>query len=296
MTAYNVIGPAGEAFQSNGYWYQDYNVQDPYTGAQMVKRYVYTGNTWELCDNTTQNSSTTIDLTKNIPDTKAGISLRKNVVNLDKTFVNLKKSTGVDLGNHKARVAVVVDFSGSMRPLYKDGSVQDALTRLVPLALRFDDNGELDLWLFHNEYFRMDSMNLSNFDGYVDDVIMSAGLRFGGTKYAPVLTDLNTYYNVENPSSMPAFVVFITDGDNSDKAATNRIVRELSNTPIFIQFVGIGDDEFQYLNKLDDLSDRRYDNTGFIAVSDFSSWSDDELYKNLLEQYIDWLKATGLQR
>lgn len=288
MANYNVIGPANEAFQSNGIWYQDYNVQDPITGNTLVKRYKYIGSEWVL------DEPAKIDLTKNIPNTQSGINLRKNVVNLDKTFVNLKKSTGVDLCGHRARVAVVVDFSGSMRHLYNDGSVQKALTRLVPLALRFDDNGELDIWLFHNSYRRMESMTLSNFDRYVDDVIMTSGERFGGTSYAPVLRDTISKYCVESaPNEPPAFIIFITDGDNADKGDTNRVIREMSRLNTFVQFVGIGYDEFSYLRKLDDLKDRAVDNTGFIAVKSFNSMSDEELYRELLVQYIDWLKVTG---
>lgn len=288
MSNYSVIGPAGDAFQVDGIWHQDYNVQDTSTGEHLVKRYKHNGSTWELAE------GSKLDLTKNIPDTPAGINLKKSVINLDKTFINLKKTTGFDLGGHRARVGVVVDFSGSMRPLYRDGSVQRALNRLIPLALRFDDNGELDIWLFHNSYRRMESMALNNFDRYVDDVIIASGERFGGTKYAPVLEDTVNYYCYgKSYDEPPAFVIFITDGDNSDKAATNNIVRALSNENIFVQFVGIGDEEFEYLQKLDNLKGRDIDNTGFISVKSFESLSDDQLYEKLLEQYIQWLKVTG---
>lgn len=282
----------GEAFQENGVWYQDYNIQES-NGATVVKRFMHNGTDWVEAP---QPTSTKIDFTKKIQNTEAGLNLKKSVVNLDKCLVNLSKSTGINLGEHKARVAAVVDFSGSMRTLYNNGSVQRALNRLVPLALRFDDNGELDVWLFHSGHKRLEGMDVSNFENYTKETILGSGERFGTTKYAPVLEDVYSKYIREEPSKYPAFVIFITDGANDDKRQTDSIIRELSKFPIFVQFVGLGqDDEFVYLKKLDDLTGRAVDNTGFIEVASFDRMSDDQLYKELLEQYVDWLKALGLK-
>lgn len=285
--------PAGEAFQENGVWYQDYNIQDPVTGIISVERYMHNGVEWVKAP-----VKVKIDLTKNIPNTVAGINLKKNVVNLDKCLVDLTKKSGLDMAYHRAKVAVVVDFSGSMSGLYRDGSVQRTLTRLVPLGLRFDDNGEVDVWLFHDGYKRLEGMDLTNFDNYVSEVIKKSGERYGGTSYSPVLGDVLRKYVDEEPSSIPAFVMFITDGANDDKRKTDDIIRKSSKHNVFIQFVGLDKDKrekFSYLRKLDDLSGRDVDNTGFFSIQDFDRLSDEELYNALLEQYIDWLKAMGIR-
>lgn len=250
-------------------------------------------------------------LTKNIPNTTAGISLKKSVINLNKSLIDLTKKSGVNLDVHKARVAVVMDYSGSMRRLYTTGAVQKVLTRLMPLALRFDDNGELDIWLFNQSFKALPSMNLENFDNYVEEVANRSGFRFGATSYAPVLEDvLNTYFGkakkkpglfsnifkkqeVEE-NEVPVFVIFITDGANNDKPATNQVIMKSANQKIFIQFVGIGEEKFEYLEKLDDLTGRPVDNTGFIKVKDFELLKDEEVYNMLLSQYPDWLKAMGI--
>lgn len=276
--------PAGEAFQENGIWYQDYNIQDPVTGEVKVKRYKYINDNWV--------EHTKVDLAKKIPNTASGINLKKNVVNLDKCLVSLSKSNGMDLGAHRAKVAVVVDFSGSMRPLYKDGSVQRTLNRLVPLGLRFDDNGEIDVWLFNEGFRRLEGMDLTNYESYVNEIIMRSGERFGTTSYAPVLKDVVNRYTIEDPSDQPAFVIYITDGSNDDRVDTDAIIRKSSKYNIFIQFIGLGTyDDFKYLRKLDDLTGRAVDNTGFIPVKDFDKMNDNELYSELLRQYIDWLKV-----
>ena len=77
-----------------------------------------------------------------------------NMLNLSKAesdnLLNLRKNTlqlcleKTNLLNTKARVAVALDFSGSMSRLYKDGSVQAVIERLLPIAVQFDDNGEMD--------------------------------------------------------------------------------------------------------------------------------------------------------
>ena len=81
-----------------------------------------------------------------------------------------------------------------------------------------------------------------------------------------------------------------TDGNNDDKRATNEIVKESSYKNIFIQFVGIGNERFDYLERLDDLSGRPVDNTGFIKVADMERLSDEQLFEMLLDQYPDWLR------
>ena len=68
-------------------------------------------------------------------------TLEKHVVNLSKTVVDLSHKSGVDLGATSAKVVVVLDFSGSMSTLYRNGTVQKTINRLVPLGLTFDDNG-----------------------------------------------------------------------------------------------------------------------------------------------------------
>jgi len=244
-----------------------------------------------------------VDILEKMPETESVISLKKSVISLDKAIISLSKNSGFDLNNHQAKVAVVMDYSGSMSSLYYNGDVQRALTRLMPLAFKFDDNGELEVWIFSNGYYRLESMTLANFDSYVDDEIMSKNYRMGSTEYAPVLRDVLKKYFVEDAdsSNIPTFLIFITDGDNDsdDKVQTDRVIVDSSGKNIFIQFVGIGDSSFRYLQKLDDLSGRQVDNTGFIKVSDFARMSDDELYNKLLEQYPGWIRdktAKGIGR
>ena len=150
-------------------------------------------------------------------------------------------------------------------------------------------NGELESWLFSNGAERLKAANADNYSSYVKNVMKKAHMYMGGTNYAPVLKEMVTYYKDIEPSEIPAFIIFITDGENSDTFATNAVIKELSEYNIFVQFIGIGDEDFDYLKSLDDMKDRKHDNTGFTAVKDMNKMSDEQLYTEILRQYKDWL-------
>lgn len=54
---------------------------------------------------------------------KDKVNLEKHVVSLSKCVVSLSKESGVNLGAASAKVVVVLDYSGSMRRLYTNGTV-----------------------------------------------------------------------------------------------------------------------------------------------------------------------------
>ena len=215
--------------------------------------------------------------------------MSKSAENLNKVLIDMSKGSKIDMTKHVARVALAMDYSGSMDRLYYNGSVQNVIIRLLPIALKFDDNGELESWLFSNQEERLPAVNVNNYENYVQKVMMKARMSMGGTNYAPVLKDMVKYYKDIEPSSVPAFIIFITDGENFDKAETNKIIKELSNYNIFVQFIGIGNESFTYLKSLDNMEGRVHDNTGFTTVKDMNKVTDGELYTELLRQYKDWL-------
>lgn len=237
------------------------------------------------------SSNTTVKQTGTMPVQSNVIDMSKSTENLNKVLIDMSKGSKIDMTKHMARVALAMDYSGSMSNLFANGSVQDVITRLLPIALKFDDNGELESWLFSNGKERLDAVTINNYKNYVKKVMMKANMDMGGTNYAPVLNDIVKYYKDVEPSEIPAFVIFITDGENWDTDETNKIVKELSKYNMFIQFIGIGDEDFRYLKSLDDMKGRKYDNTGFTAVRDMNRMTDGELYTEILRQYKDWLNT-----
>lgn len=187
------------------------------------------------------------------------------------------------------RVCVALDYSGSMRDLYRSGFVQNVLERLLPIAMQFDDNGEMEVWLFENGSRRVTPISLNNFYGYIENEKFLERFHMGGTNYAPVMKDIFKKYIQEEPANVPTLVLFMTDGNNFDHGDTNTFMKEASKYPIFWQFVGMGNAKFDYLERLDNLKGRVVDNANFFAVNDLMQLSDTELYNRLLAEYPQWL-------
>lgn len=211
------------------------------------------------------------------------INLRKSEI------VSLCKANPV-LDGLTSRVALILDYSGSMQSLYENGTVQEVIENILPLAMQFDDNGEMECWLFHDSFVRLPPVTLNNFYGYVKQ--NTAGKRMGGTAFTPVLEDIGKKYLKEEPVQLPTYVLFITDGENNDRTHTTNIIRKLSRYPIFFQFVGIGSCSFDYLHKLDEMTERYVDNANFFAVSNPSAIT----YKQLLAEYPTWVADEKVKR
>ena len=218
-----------------------------------------------------------------------------NLLNLRKEKIQtlcLEKKT---LQNIKSRVALVLDYSGSMRNLYKNGTVQSIIERILPIAMQFDDDGEMELWLFDDSYRHLEPINLNNYYGYVEKNILGKW-HMGATRYSPIIKDIKYTYIDKKPEKISNYIIFITAGDNSDKTDTKITIKEVSKHPIFFQFVGIGNDNFSFLEKLDDLEDRYVDNANFFSIKDINQMSDNEIYNKLLAEFPSWLENIKVKK
>ena len=221
-------------------------------------------------------------------------NLRKQAYNVRKTEV-ARIALEKDIQDIKSRVGFVIDLSGSMYELYNTGVVQSVVDRILPIAAQFDNNAEMDFWCFANHFYRNVPANEQNYLEYVKEFILKDNRVVkqtgSGTQYAPVLQDVLELYVKEEPLAIPSYVIFITDGENSDKSDAEKIVKDLARFPVFIQFVGIGREKFSFLQSLDDMGGRFLDNADFFALDDLTRISDNELYNRLLQEYPRWLKA-----
>ena len=217
------------------------------------------------------------------------IELRKNVIDLSKKAkIEIEKK---GLGGIKSQVVLVLDISKSMNGLFKNGVIQELVERILGLAINFDDDGNVDIILFGTRAYQLPSVSLDELDGYVDREIMANYRITEATKYATALKLI--YDKYKGNQSDPVFVIFITDGNNSDKKESTELITNLSKESIFFQFVGIGKETYPYLKKLDELPNRFLDNAGFMHVDDISSIDDSSLYGNLLNEYPEWLEEAS---
>lgn len=192
--------------------------------------------------------------------------------------------------NQKARVAIVLDFSLSMKKHYEDGTMQAAVERFFPIAIQFDDNGEMEVWIFHDDFYRLPNMTMSNYYGYVQREIIDKGYSYGGTRYAPVILDVCKKYEKEDPANMPNYIMFLTDGDPSDMAASEKAIKDASYKPDFWQFIGIGNTSFSFLKRLDGMGGRYVDNANFFQMSDVLQGDDKTIYEKMMNEYAGWLE------
>ena len=208
------------------------------------------------------------------------------LVSLVKPLVfELKKK---NLETTVARVGLVLDISGSMVPRFKNGTVQSIVNKTLPLAVQFDDDGELDFWFYGTTAKKMDSVNLKNYTTAVPEDWKHLMLDLGGRNNEPIV--MRMVVDEYKDTKIPAYVLFITDGGVNQKREIQNIITEASHLPIFWQFVGVGGKNYGILEKLDTMTGRYVDNAGFFALDDFKKVSNEELYARLLEEFPSWLE------
>jgi stress response protein SCP2 len=250
----------------------------------------------------------------------ARVALDNRIAREAPQLVSLVKQAGVSLkkaglDQHRAKVALVLDISGSMGALYRRGLVQQFADRILALGCRFDDDGEIDVFLFGAEVHQPPPMGIGNASGYVERIIAAHPLE-GDTRYGRAIEAVRRFYFPDAgggarteplAAAIPVYVMFVTDGSTSDKALTEKQLRLASREPIFWQFMGIGkgrkskskrsaavgDSDFPFLDKLDELDGRYVDNANYFSVASPDEHTDAELYDLLMAEYPAWL---GLAR
>lgn len=227
-------------------------------------------------------------------------------INLSKISL-LKKKVSIVLEKKKlinviARVALVLDISGSMSKLYKGGAVQNLVDRITAVASHFDDDGKLDLWIFDHRFHRLPAVSEKTYEDYIEREILSKarngefkGKIFGRNNEPPVIEDVIRFYTEEQRSYLPAFIVFISDGGINKNREIKRMITDAARLPLFWQFVGIGRENYGILEKLDMMEGRVIDNANFFALDDIDRISDEQLYERLLNEFPKWLEEAKLK-
>ncbi len=249
------------------------------------------------------------------------INLKKEA---EQRLIDLSKKAKIvidksGLQGQRAKVALALDISGSMKPLYQKGIVQRACERLLGLAVNFDDDGSIDIFLFGTNDYEVGSLHKNNFFGFVEREIYPKyrleGTNYGGVmerilnKYVPHSREemqqqpqsfLGSLFSRTSPSPLkkvntrpleePVYVIFVTDGNNFDRKRAEEVMKRASYYGIFWKFVGIGRSSFSFLENLDNLDGRFIDNAHFFQLNDLELISDEELYQRLLIEFPGWIK------
>jgi hypothetical protein len=211
-----------------------------------------------------------------------------------KADISLKK---VNLTDHKAKVALCLDISGSMTRLYSSGKIQQLAEKILALGCRFDDNGSIDIFLFGANAHNAGEMTIDNFTDFIANMLREYRLE-RGTNYGKVMKLIRNVYfpdgngehrNSPAASTQPVYVMFVTDGATQDVPESEQQVKWSSYEPIFWQFMAI-DDSPEFLEQLDNMSGRYVDNANFFSVEDPEMIGDEQLYDLLMTEYPNWLR------
>lgn len=216
------------------------------------------------------------------------------------------------LNGQKAKVAVALDYSGSMLKVYSSGAMQRLVEKALALATQFDDDGAIDFFIFDSTAAYLGEISIDDFAGSVDR--LTKGRRMGSTNYADAFLTIRDHFGFagaapaktgffglrkaqsvttpaqSTPADIPVYVLFLTDGapDNQSKAV--QALTEVSTAPIFWKFLSIGSQSMVFLEKLDTLSERFVDNANYEPIGDVDAISDAVLFKKMLTEFPDWLK------
>ncbi|KHO14335.1 tellurium resistance protein [Acinetobacter baumannii] len=245
-------------------------------------------------ESTVQQSS--VELKKKLSLEKAQKTGNASIIDLTKkSLVELEKK---NLLGVTARVALVLDASGSMDWQYRRGDVQKVVDRLMPLAIHFDDNGSFECWAFAAKTTQLDDVVLTNVNNFINTTHQgwknwSVGARYN--EEIPAIEAVINYFQKFN-DQIPTYVLFISDGGVGSRRQMKKILSQAATLPIFWQFVGIGGRDYGALEKLDDMSGRIVDNCNFFNLDRIDSVSDEHLYELLLQEFPDWLNAAKHHR
>lgn len=228
------------------------------------------------------------------------------LLSLAKTAASSLDKSG--LNGTKAKVALVLDYSGSMSQQYRSGAMQRLAEKVLALGVNLDDDGAIDFFVFDSSAAYLGELSLDNYQGGVDR--LTGNRRMGTTDYAGAFRAVNQHFfpgsggeqkkglfgglrkpqPTGGPANEPVYALFLTDGVPDNKAEAVRAITEVSTSPIFWKFLSIGRDSIEFLEKLDDLNDRFVDNADYQPVGDVDRISDQELFDKMMEEYPGWLQ------
>lgn len=221
-----------------------------------------------------------------------------NLLDLTKSLeLNLTKQDIVDIPQMAVKLAV--DRSGSMAEEYSCGWVQNAIDLMLAAAVKFDDDGQLEIGFFNTQFIETKPVTVNSLGTYLKETAIDV---YGGTKFSEAISTLLNITDedaISTPSSTVGFfkrlfskkvvepakeelntaglqyLAVITDGDNYDKQETSQVLNSLTDNQ-FVQFIAIGTEvNSDYL----DLLSSKYNNVSVIYLKNPKTVSNDSFFE-----------------
>lgn len=180
-------------------------------------------------------------------------------------------------------VKLAVDKSGSMDDEFRCGWVQDTIDLFLAAAMKFDDDGKMEMGFFNTSFDRTPDATANDHGTYIRKHGISAG---GGTNFAGAIKSLKGSAAKRGlfgfgaaKAQTPTYLALITDGSNNDEYEFEAQLDSLENT--FVQIVAIGNGvDKHYL----DYVAAKYDTVEVLYIPNPKAVDQDKFYELLLNE------------
>lgn len=179
-------------------------------------------------------------------------------------------------------VKIAVDKSGSMDDEFRCGWVQDTIDLFLAAAMKFDDDGKMEMGFFNTSFDRTPDATADDHGVYIRKHGIRAG---GGTSFADAIKGLKGQaskrgiFGFGSKPVTPTYLALITDGENNDKREFEAQLDSLENT--FVQIVAIGNGcDKRYL----DMIGEKYDTVEVLYIPNPKAVDQNKFYELILNE------------
>lgn len=197
----------------------------------------------------------------------------------------------------KVQVEIAFDSSGSMPPLYRNGTVQAIIEAIFPFASYFNQEKELNLCTFSHDVKKHKSVTESNLYNYTLDEIFK-NRKFplcGRREFYPLMHDIFTRDQEADNQDCTRLVFIVTNGNAYDQDRYQELLLESSHKNIFWQFISLETAlQGNLLNK-ELLAGQGANNIGFLGFPIDRPVFHKRFYDLFLNKFLLWEKEARLK-